>query len=75
MAFHVASLYGGEKVEPKGYTQHSIEIIPDVERVMRSSIKEGCFAETFSALECAKTTLKETNPILRSMWNQVMPAR
>jgi hypothetical protein len=63
-AYAFASAYAGEPLEPSGLPEASLPMTPDLRRLARETLLDGCVGETAAALVAARETDACEDPVI-----------
>jgi len=71
LAFALASAYQGSHIAPNTYDSHKVSVSADLVSLFSDTVKEGCIAETYAALQAAKDADKATDPVVCAVWSKI----
>jgi len=72
LSYALASAYSGSPKDPGSYDPHVVAVNPDLNDLVVTTIKEGCIAETISALEAKQESEEQDlDPVLKKVFEQL----
>lgn len=71
LSFQIATIFKGEEVRACAYQPHSVQIEGNPEKILISTLKEGCIQETLGCLKAIKSSMDSSNEVIAKVWIKI----